>query len=387
MDMDSEVVGQAKNYLVIGDRLFRIAAPRQRLVVPKSLQRAVLVECHGSESGGHLSTVPMFQRMRLNYYWKTMHATINNFVSNCESCRTFKDSTKVKVHTEPLSAGATHPFHTINIDVKGRLPQTPSGNEYIVTMICVKTNWVEAYATKDLKASTISDCLVDLIIKHGVPRVIVCDRGSNFTSKNFTELLAKWGIRCEPHPPNAHWRSGSVERFHRSIANILQHYLNAYRNNWDVQLPFALFAYRIAYQNGLKSSPFYQLYGRHPETPDTVVLGLPELVDEDNRAHDQRFLEATALASRMHPTSADKPFKELIVPGHFVLVRAATMRSAFEGRWMGPYKVTQVGNGQVTILNHQHIEQVVSRDNVKLATPDSPFVNHEHQPESQVNNK
>ena len=128
---------------------------------------------------------------------------------------------------------------------------------------------------KDIKSTTICECLTDLIIKHGVPRVIVCDRGSNFTSGQFKDLMVKWGIRCEPHPPNAHWQSGSVERVHRSIANILQHYLNAYRNDWDTQLPFALFAYRIAYQNGLKSSPFFQLYGRHPETPDTVSLGLP----------------------------------------------------------------------------------------------------------------
>ena len=375
-DTDSSVVEQAKHYLVVGGRLFRIAAPRQRIVVPQSLQRLVLTECHGSESGGHLSTVPMFQRMRLSYYWKNMHTSIDEFVNNCTSCRMFKESTAVSVHTKPLSADATHPFHTINIDVKGRLPQTPVGNEYIVTMICVKTNWVEAYAVKDIKSTTICECLTDLIIKHGVPRVIVCDRGSNFTSGQFKDLMAKWGIRCEPHPPNAHWQSGSVERFHRSIANILQHYLNAYRNDWDTQLPFALFAYRIAYQNGLKSSPFFQLYGRHPETPDTVSLGLPDLVDEHDRMHDQRFLEATALASRMHPSNVDKPFKEAIVPGHFVLVRAPTNVSTFAPRWLGPYRVTQVSKVQVVIRNHSNHEQVVSRDNVKLATPDSPFINN-----------
>jgi hypothetical protein len=106
-------------------------------------------------------------------------------------------------------------------------------------------------------------------------------------------------------------------------------------------------------------------------------LGLPDLVDEHDRMHDQRFLEATALASRMHPSNVDKPFKEAIVPGHFVLVRAPTNASTFAPRWLGPYRVTQVSKVQVVIRNHSNHEQVVSRrGNGKLATPDSPFVNN-----------
>jgi hypothetical protein len=258
------------------------------------------------------------------------------------------------------------------MDVKGPLPASPSGNEYIVTFICVKTHWVEAYPVSNQRMPVIRECLVDLISKHGVPRVIICDQGSVFKSHAFGELCKKWGIQCDPHAPHAHWRSGSVERFHRSIAEILQHYLNAYKDNWDTQLPFALFAYRIAYQHNLKSSPFFQLFGRHPETPDTVAIGLPEMVDEDNRSHDQRFMEATALASRYHPTISDAAPREIIAPGHRIKVRANT-RAAFGERWMGNYKVVQASRDKVSYIGHAGRELVASRDNVRLATPDSPF--------------
>ncbi len=53
--------------------------------------------------------------------------------------------------------------------------------------------------------------------------------------------------------------------------------LHAYKNNWDDQLALAIFAYRIAHQNKLRSSLFYQYYGRELEIPDTVSLKLPEL--------------------------------------------------------------------------------------------------------------
>ena len=369
-----EIKEQAKHYLVIGGRLFRLASPRQRIVVPLSLQKLVLHECHGSLTGGHLSVVPMYQRMKLSYYWVNMHAAIVDFVGKCESCSTFKEGPRQVVHIPALSFGAVHPFHTVNMDVKGPLPATPSRNEYIITFICVKTHWVEAYAVTNQRMPTVRECIVDVISKHGVPRVIICDQGSVFTSHAFSDLCKQWGISCNPHAPHAHWRSGSVERFHRTIGEILQHYLNAYKDNWDVQLPFALFAYRIAYQHTLRSSPFFQLYGRHPETPDTVSLSLPPLVDEDSRSHDQRFLEATALASRYHPEASKVVQKQIIAPGHIIKVRAATNRATFGERWMGNYKVVQASDDKVSYIGHGGRELVASRNNVRLATPDTPFV-------------
>jgi hypothetical protein len=368
-----EIIARAKNFVVMDGRLFKIGSPRQRLVVPRSVINDIMHEAHGAASGGHLSAVPVFYRLKLSYYWSGMYKDIVEYVRNCAKCRINKEGRVDKAPSQRMDDGVPHPFHTVNLDVKGPLPQSPSGNQYIISVICVKTNWVEAYAVKQQTMEVIRECLVDVITKHGVPRMIVCDQGSVFTSDAFKKLMTQWGIECNPHAPYAHWLSGAVERFHRSIGEILKHYLNAYKNNWDDQLAFAIFAYRIAHQNKLRSSPFYQLYGREPETPDTVSLKLPELVDEDSRSADQRFAEAGAVSRRHHGTQGSNECKQIITKGHWVLVRAATRETKLHGRFLGPYLVNQASRVEVEYIDHKGKYRVATLSNVKLATPDSPF--------------
>ena len=362
-----EIKNKARHFIVVGKRLFRISSPRQRLVVPTVYRSVIMAQCHDEASGGHLSATPTFERMRLSYYWEGMYASVVQYIQGCQSCKAFKNGTATSVHIKPLAEGVQHPFHTINIDVKGPLPATASGNQYIISMLCVRTNWVEAYATKNQKTKTIQTCLTDLITRHGVPRIIICDRGASFTSSGFKALVKAWGIKCDPHEPYAHWMSGSVERFHASISNILQHYLNAYRTNWDVQLPFALFAYRIAFQGRLHTSPFFQLYGRQPETPDTVSADLPEIIDNDARDLSGRMEEAIAIAQRNHKdVSTTTHVNKTINVGQWVRVRAPTTPGKMAPRWNGPFEVTQVSDRAIRYIGHLKIEQDASRDNVKL---------------------
>ena len=49
--------------------------------------------------------------------------------------------------------------------------------------------------------------------------------------------------------------------------------------DWDIHLPFVLFAYRASLQESTKESPFHLLYGHDPKLPTALELGgtlLPE---------------------------------------------------------------------------------------------------------------
>ena len=48
--------------------------------------------------------------------------------------------------------------------------------------------------------------------------------------------------------------------------------------NWDQQLPYVLFAYRVAVQASTQESPFYLLYGRDPQVPTETALSQPRTV-------------------------------------------------------------------------------------------------------------
>ena len=37
--------------------------------------------------------------------------------------------------------------------------------------------------------------------------------------------------------------NGALKRFHRTLAEYLRHYINAEQTDWDVWIPYAMFAY------------------------------------------------------------------------------------------------------------------------------------------------
>ena len=55
--------------------------------------------------------------------------------------------------------------------------------------------------------------------------------------------------------------------------------------DWDKQLPYLLFAYRVNVQDSTKESPSFLLYGRDPRIPSESALNClatPYMVDLDN---------------------------------------------------------------------------------------------------------
>lgn len=105
------------------------------------------------------------------------------------------------------------------MDVVGPLPVTKRGNKYILTLQDAFTRYPEAVAIPDQKSETVARVFVaDFIARHGVPKYLVTDRGTNFVSdlfKNVCELLGTNKIQTTAYHPMC---NGRIERFHRTLA-------------------------------------------------------------------------------------------------------------------------------------------------------------------------
>lgn len=80
------------------------------------------------------------------------------------------------------------------------------------------------------------------------------------------------------------WCNGQTERANRTILNALSfmYFVDERQQDWDVLLPYVLFAIRTAKHASTKQSPFFQLYGREPRTPQDICLGQPVLDIAEN---------------------------------------------------------------------------------------------------------
>ena len=124
---------------------------------------------------------------------------------------------------------------------------------------------------------------------HGVPRSIVSDRGTQFTSKFWNQLHETLGTRLEFSTAFHPQTDGQTERVNQILEDMLRAWALDYGSSWDDNLPYAEFSYNNNYQTSLKMAPFEALYGRRCMTPlswdevgDRQLFG-PDLIKESEQ--------------------------------------------------------------------------------------------------------
>ena len=103
-----------------------------------------------------------------------------------EYCRSCPDcqigSPKGRVPRAPLISipPMDEPFQRIALDFVGPLPMTDSKNRFILVCVDYATKYPEAIALRDQEASTVSNALISLFSRVGIPKEMLTDQGSNF---------------------------------------------------------------------------------------------------------------------------------------------------------------------------------------------------------------
>ena len=83
--------------------------------------------------------------------------------------------------------------------------------------------------------------------------------------------------RCTPYRPNS---GGLVERFNKTLQQMLKVFVNDKRNDWDDYLPYILMAYRCTIQESTGCSPNLLMLGREISFPLDLMVRDPPLSDE-----------------------------------------------------------------------------------------------------------
>ena len=99
--------------------------------------------------------------------------------------------------------------------------------------------------------------LKDIFRLHGLPRDIITDRGSIFTSDLWKETTKRLGIERRLstafHPQR--------ERTNSTLEQYLRAYVNYQQDDWKELLPMTEFAYNHGYQESTKHTRFFANYG------------------------------------------------------------------------------------------------------------------------------
>ena len=246
------------------------------------------------------------------------------------------------------------PFYRIAMDIVGPLPRSRSGNQFILVVCDYATRYPEAFALKSIDAEHVAEALVTLFARVGVPKEILTDQWTNFTSKLLAELyrlLHVKAVRTSPYHPQT---DGLVERFNRTLKSMLRKTVNDEGKDWDKLLPYVLFAYREVPQSSTGFSPFELLYGRavrgpldilreswqESERSDESIVSYIMSVQEKLAKMSELAYQNMARAKSQQKTWYDRNARSReFQPGEQVLVLLPTSTSKLLAQWQGPYPV------------------------------------------------
>ena len=166
---------------------------KDKLIVPKALQKEVLRLCHDIPTAGHLGKDKTKYHLGDTYYWYRCGQDTCRCVKACAKCQTAKKGRRGKYKLRLFHAGA--PLERVNIDFLGPLPITKSGNAYVLVIIDAFTKWVECFPLPDQTAETTAVAAVNVFfIRFGYPMKLLSDQGTNFEAALFQSICRILGI-------------------------------------------------------------------------------------------------------------------------------------------------------------------------------------------------
>ena len=79
-------------------------------------------------------------------------------------------------------------------------------------------------------------------------------------------------VSTSPYKPST---NGLIERFHRTLDEILGKVVDRAQRNWDEGIPYAVAAYRASVHEVTGYSPNFIVFGRENALPVDLVYGAP----------------------------------------------------------------------------------------------------------------
>ena len=242
-------------------------------VIPDALKEEVLSDLHEGVMGGHLGADKTLGRLRERYYWPGHYNDIRDWCRNCAVCATRKTPTpKARAPLQPIVT--SYPLQLLATDIVGPLPESPAGNSYVLVVADYFTRYMEAYPIPNQEATTVARRLVDeFFLRFSPPEQLHSDQGRNFESAVIAEACKLLGIdktRTTPYHPQS---DGLVERFNRTLLDMLAMAVSERPFEWEQHLRRLCFAYNTSIHPTTGHSPFTLMFGRKARTPMDIVLG------------------------------------------------------------------------------------------------------------------
>jgi transposase InsO family protein len=167
---------------------------------------------------------------------------------------------------------ATRPGEIVHADLL-ELTKTAGGNKYVLALMDAFTKFVNVYPVPNQRADTIADIIFhNYMPEHGVIEQLHTDQGGSFEAKltkEVCEILQIRKTRTTGYHPQS---NGLIERFNRTLINMLAKHHGEHPEDWDKQLSLTAMAYNSTEHTSTGYTPFFLTHGREMRLPVDLMI-------------------------------------------------------------------------------------------------------------------
>ncbi|GJY35728.1 putative reverse transcriptase domain-containing protein [Tanacetum coccineum] len=284
-----------------------------------------------------------------------MKADIATYVSKCLTCA------KVKAEHQRPSGLLVQPeipqwkWDNIIMDFVTKLPKLSQGYNTIWVIIDRLTKFAIFVPMRetDPMEKLGRMYLKEVVTRHGIPVLIICDRDPIFASNFYRSLQKALGTSLDMSTAYHPQTDGQSERTIQTLEDMLRACVIDFGNGWVKHLPLVEFSYNNSYHASIKVAPFEALYGRKCRSPvcwaevGQVQLTSPEIVQETTEKIIQikQRIQAARDRQKSYADLKRKPMEFQV--GDKVMLKVSPWkgvvrfgkRGKLNPRYVGPFKV------------------------------------------------
>ena len=239
----------------------------RKIYIPRNekLRVEIIQLHHNMPVGGHRGQWKMVELVTRNFWQPGVMKEVKQYIERCDTCQHNKNCTEQPAGKLMPNSILEKPQAYISADFITKLPLAQGYNSILVVVDRL-TKMVHFIPTKKkISVEGLARLFRDNVWKlHGLPEIIISDRGPQFAAGIMQELNRMLGIKSKLltafHPQT----DGQTERVNQELEQYLRMFIDHRQEQWPDWLGTVELAYNNKAHSSTKMSPFKANHGQDP---------------------------------------------------------------------------------------------------------------------------
>lgn len=260
-DNTFRIIQQTYSKFFSDNKLFKIIRCTEKLIdiTQNDKQDELIRDYH--EKNNHRGINETLLHLKRQYYFPFMKNKITQTINNCDICQTLKYNRRPPKIKFEKPETPQQPLDILHIDI-----YTINSNQ-ILTIFDKFSKFGHGYTLLNRTSIEVLKYLKIFLSNFGIPKKIVADQGTEFTSNIFKAFCTQYNIILHTTSFQQSSSNSPVERWHSTLTEIYRIIMTKRKeqkldNNHEEILNETLITYNNAIHSVTKLTPFELFHGR-----------------------------------------------------------------------------------------------------------------------------